>query len=592
MLLSIAFLTLLSGAGAVPSRQVVRDCTGSPPSGANSTHCDSDFCTWWHPEGEINTATPVKPGNVRQSHQYTVQVSAAGANAFYDSFVYEAIPRNGNGRIYAPTDAPNSNTLNGNIDDGITIEGSIGLNMAWSQFEYSQDVDVKVRRRDGTALRSDDVIIRPVSIKYTISQSSDGGIVIRVPKDTNGRQMSVEFNSDLYTFRSDGNQYVTSGGSVVGKEPLNALAIFASPPVPSSLVPQMTASNTQTMKPGPINNGDWVYYMNQDQSGASGKLGSNHIRLSPNTYWVHFAPGAYVKGAIEYFAKQNFYATGHGVLSGEHYVYMANAAKGYVAEKSDQYGLRMWWHNSIGQGQKWTCRGPTITAPPFNTMDFNGNSAITSEIVDYKQVGAYFFQTDGPAVYPNSVVHDIFYHVNDDGIKLYYSDVTISRATLWKCHNDPIIQMGWDTRNVNGFTIDTLNVIHTRYYKSETYVPSAIIGASPFYADGKSPNPSNAISGTISNLVCEGPCPALMRVTPLQNYKNFVVKNVAFPDGLQTNSIGLGQSIIPAQSGVSMGLTIENWTVGGQKVTMDNFQADKLGQFNIDGSYWGQWKII
>jgi hypothetical protein len=544
----------------------------------------------------------VKPGNVRQSHQYTVQVSVAGQNKWFDSFVYEAIPRNGNGRIYAPTDSPNSGTLSGDIDDGITIEPSIGLNMAWSQIQYSQDIDVKIKRRDGTALKANDVIIRPVATPYDISSSSDAGLVIRVPKDDNGRRMSVEFNSDLYTFRSDGSQYVSSGGSVVGIEPINALAIFASPPLPSDKTPNMNSDNTKTMKPGPINNGDWgdkpilyfppgVYYMNQDQSGSSGKLGSNHIRLSPNTYWVHFAPGAYVKGAIEFFTKQNFYSTGLGVLSGEHYVYQANAAKGYVAVKSDQYGLRMWWHNSINQGQKWTCRGPTVAAPPFNTMDFNGNSDITSEIVDYKQVGAYFFQTDGPAVYPNSVVRDIFYHVNDDGIKLYYSGVSVSRATIWKCHNDPIIQMGWDTRNLNSMNVDGLNVIHTRYYKSETVVPSAIIGASPFYMDGKTADPSKSISATISNIVCEGPCPALLRITPLQSYKNFAIKNVAFPDGLQVNDIGIGQSIVPKVNGVRVELNIGNWTVKGNKVTMQNFGADKLGQLNIDASYWGQWTI-
>ncbi|KAK2591700.1 hypothetical protein QQS21_010612 [Conoideocrella luteorostrata] len=598
----LAIITLLfTRALALSSRQVVnRSC--KPHATTNNTNCDSRFCTWWHDSAEINTATPVKPGNVRQSHQYMVQVSVAGANNFYDSFVYEAIPRNGNGRIYSPADAPNSNTLGSDVDDGITIEPTIGLNMAWTQFEYGQDVDVKIRRRDGTSLQADEVVIRPVSIKYAVSQSDDGGITIRIPKDASGRRMSVEFNSDLYTFRSDGNQYVTSGGSVVGVEPRNALAVFASPPLPSGLVPQMTEMNTQTMKPGPINNGDWghrpilyfppgVYYMNQDQSGTSAKFGANHIRLSPNTYWVHFAPGAYVKGAIEYFTKQNFYATGHGVLSGEHYVYMANAAKSYVAEKSDEHGLRMWWHNSIGRGQKWTCRGPTITAPPFNTMDFNGNSDISSEIVDYKQVGAYFFQTDGPAVYPNSIVHDIFYHVNDDGIKLYYSGASISRAIIWKCHNDPVIQMGWSARDVSGITVDMLSVIHTRYYKSETVVPSAIIGASPFYRSGETADTSKSISAKISNIVCEGQCPALMRITPLQNYKDFVVKNVAFPDGLQKNNIGTGQSIISAQPGVTMGLTIDNWTVRGEKVTMENFQSQKLGQFNIDGSYWGQWKI-
>jgi hypothetical protein len=40
-----------------------------------------------------------------------------------------------------------------------------------------------------------------------------------------------------------------------------------------------------------------------------------------------------------------------------------------------------------------------------------------------------------------------------------------------------------------------------------------------------------------------------------------------------------------------MGLDISNWTVGGQKVTMQNFQANSLGQFDVDGSYLGEWQI-
>ncbi|KAJ6151534.1 dextranase [Penicillium chermesinum] len=477
---------------------------------------------------------------------------------------------------------PNSNTLEDSTDDGISIEPSIGLNMAWTQFEYSQDVDLKISTIDGSPLGSpEDVIIRPTSIKYSITSSDSGDILVRIPYDQNGRKFSIEFKNDLYTFRSDGKQYVSSGGDVVGIEPTNAL----------------------TMTPGPIRQGDWgakpilyfppgVYYMDEDTNGVSGKLGSSHMILDPQTYWVYIAPGAYVKGAIEYTTHASkFYATGHGVLSGEHYVYQANVDKSYTSHKSDATSLRMWWHNSIQSGQKWFCHGPTVNAPPFNTMDFNGDvNSISSEITDYKQVGAYFFQTDGPQIYPNSVVRDVFWHVNDDALKIYYSGASVSRATIWKCLNDPIIQMGWTTRNAHGVTINTLNVIHTRYRNSQTDVPTTIIGASPFYQGGKA-DPKQSISLTVSKLICEGPCPSLVRIVPLQSYRDFVVENVAFPDGLQRNSIGIGQSIIPAAPGVEMDLQISNWTVGGERVTMKNFQSGDLGQLNIDESYWGQWSI-
>ena len=572
------------------------------PRAGNSTVCNSQLCTWWHNTGEINTGSMVGLGSVRQSRKYNVQVSIAGANDFHDSFAYESIPRNGRGRIYSPWDGAGSNTLGADVDDGITIELDAGINMAWSQFEYATDVDVKVLPRDRSTLSASRVKIRPTSIEYHIRASCDGGIIIRVPRDANGRRFSVEFDNDLFTYRSDGSKYVTSGGEVVGIEPRNALVIFASPFLPDDMVPRIDAADTKVMTPGPINQGDWgssgvlyfppgVYWMNSNPQGVAPKLGENHIKLASNTRWVYLAPGAYVKGAIEYTTKSNFYATGHGVLSGEHYVYQANPATYYQGLKSDSTSLRMWGHNALGGGQTWFCQGPTINAPPFNTMDFYGSADITTRISDYKQVGAFFFQTDGPAMYPNSQVHDVFYHVNDDAIKTYYSGVSVTRAIIWKAHNDPIIQMGWDVRDVSGVTLSDISIIHTRYIKSETYVPSAIIGGSPFYMDGRSVDSSKAMSMTINNLVCEGPCPALIRVTPLENYSNFVISNVSFPDGLQTNSIGTGRSVVPAAPGLEFGVTIQNWTVGGQKVTMSNFQSGSLGQFDIDGSYWGQWTI-
>ncbi|KAJ5799692.1 CAZyme family GH49 [Penicillium psychrosexuale] len=585
-------LQTLAGAFVLP-----RDTDSTP-----NTHCGSDFCTWWHDTAEINTATAVEAGNVRQSHQYLVQVAAAGSTTSYDSFVYESIPRNGNGKIQTPGDT--TDTFSG--DDGISIEIDAGINMAWSQFEYSEDVDVIISRRDGQDVGMD-LIIRPSTIAYELSYA-DNAVIIRVPADENGRKFSVEFGNDLYTFRSDGEAYTTDGsGEVVGIEPINALLIFASPFLSSDLVPASDGADTVVMTPGAFTANDigsasivyfppGVYYIDSDP------LGEAHIKLDPNTYWVYLAPGAYVKGGIEYTTTaQDFYATGHGVLSGEIYVYQANVDQGYTAVKDDVTSLRMWWHRSVTSGQIWHCVGPTLTSPPFNTMDLMDGSSdrddISVDIYDYKQVGAFFMQTDGPQMYTNGSVHDVFYHVNDDAIKTYYSGVTASRLTVWKAFNDPIIQMGWTPREVSGVTIDTLNIIHSRYRKSENGVPSAIIGASPNYDGSDNVDNSMSISMTISNVYCEGPCPGLFRLTPLQNYKNFSVKGVSFPDGLIGGSVPVGDTIIASTSdttyngstSLSMELDISEWTVQGQAVTGDN--ADSLGQFSINSAYSGQWSI-
>jgi hypothetical protein len=65
----------------------------------------------------------------------------------------------------------------------------------------------------------------------------------------------------------------------------------------------------------------------------------------------------------------------------------------------------------------------------------------------------------------------LLYHFNDDGIKTCYSGVKATDVIIWRA-------------------IDTLYIIHTRYRKSETYIPSAIIGTSPIYNGERSLDPS------------------------------------------------------------------------------------------------------
>ncbi|KAL2862450.1 glycoside hydrolase [Aspergillus lucknowensis] len=543
------------------------------PRQSNSTasaHCGTDLCTWWHDTGEVNSNSAVAPDAVRQSRQYLVQVAVAGSGKYFDSFVYEAIPRNGNGKIMTPGDS--DGTFSG--DDGISIELDEGINMAWSQFEHSEDVDVRILRRDGQSL-DENVIIRPTALAFD-TQHDAGALVIRVPASPSGHRFSVEFADDLFTYRSSGNGYTTDGsGEIVGVEPRNALVIFASAFLPDDLIPALDGPDTKVMVPGAFSVADIggapiVYFPPGVYWIDSEPLGLAHIKLDPSTYWVHLAPGAFVKGAVEYTtANKDFYATGHGVLSGEIYVYQANADKGYVAEKSDLTSLRMWWHRGVQGGQVWHSAGPTISSPPFNTMDLKDGSTdredISMEVFDYKQVGAFFMQTDGLQMYTDANVHDT-----------YHSGV----------FNDPIIQMGWQPRDVHGITIDTLHIIHTRYRKSETYVPSAIIGASPIYNGEPHLDPSMTISMSISNVVCEGPCP------------DFKVTGVQYLDGLIGGSVPIGDSIIattddttyPGSEDLTMGLQIENWTVGGEKVTMDN--AKDLGRWNINTAYDGQWSIV
>ena len=347
------------------------------------------------------------------------------------------------------------------MDDGVSaFEATNNICMAWSSFNHDVPVDVKILRRDGVSIAdATKVTIRPTSIAYQVTEGDDGSIIIHIPVDPHGRKFSVELQDDLLEYRSDGQDYVVApAGSVVGIEPRHALLIFASPFPSSEMEPSMTEENTHTMVPGPINLDGWgdrpilyfppgVYWMNQAASGDMPKLGEAHIKLGPNTMWVHLAPGAYVKGAVQFStADSTFHLTGGGVLSGEHYVYQANPTTYYQGVKSDGDSLRMVSHYAVRPGQHWHCAGVTVANPPFNTIDFFGAEDMSATVADYKQVGGYFFQTDGPTLPRNSMMQDVFLHVNDDAIKAYHSGLRVERVIVWKGHNDPVIQVGWCPR--------------------------------------------------------------------------------------------------------------------------------------------------
>ena len=597
--------------------------TGS--AAANLTSNSSSLLTWWHSTGEINTKTPVQNGNVRQSHLYMAQIaSAANPSTYYQSFVYETIPRNGNGQICTP-----GSTVTCTTDDQISIEPVVNITMAWTQFLYNEDVVVNVTRLNGVPINSTtSVVIRPTNLEYQVEVSS-GAALITVPYNSTGTRFSVEFQDDLFDYHiaSDTENsyyvqdevpgatgYVSSYDSsmpIVGIEPRNALLIFASPFPSPDLVPSSPA-DTLYVPQGHVTGLDQttksiVYF----EPGVYYFTATAHANLSSSVNWVYFAPGAYVKGAVEYNSPAvDLKATGNGVLSGEQYVYQANPAEGYINNKSDTASLRMWQGYTPTQGVTWTLQGVTINAPPFNTMDFTGElNTFSVNASDYKQVGAFFGQTDGLENYPNSHVRDIFYHSGDDTIKTYYSNVLVERVTVWKTNNAPILQFGWYPRQVSNIVVDSVNVIHSRYISQATEYPRALVGSAASYTDLTSTSTADVTldlsNFTVSNWRSEGISPALLGINPLVNIDTFTIENVWIetlaPDGtlLDTSTLTVytdgndgNQAIkLGSNSPNGLGLTIENFYVGNEKITIaaGNWDSYSLGRLDIDASYWGHW---
>ncbi|KAI0813570.1 glycoside hydrolase [Xylaria sp. FL0064] len=595
---------------------VVADVTAP---GNETANLDS-LKTWWHNTGEINYETPVQKGNVRQSHVYSawVKSTADSSETYYNSFVYETIPRNGQGNIITPGD-PSSVTT---ADDAVKVEAAVWITMAWTQILYTTDAWVKISRRGSTAnVTAADVTIRPSNLGVQVVDDGTNNIYVRIPYRDAGVRFSVEFNDNQYSYRdscatktcdfvqnwvADRPYYVselTDDNAVMRIEPHDALLIFASPPPSSAanLVPDISSPDTYVVYPGdvPVSNlssatNKNVYFM----PGVHEMTAIEHLTLSSSVNWVYLAPGAYVKGAIQFTTTAtSIKATGFGVLSGEKYVYQANTAKGYTNSGSNEDSLRIWsGYSTPGEQQTFTLTGVTTNAPPFNSIDFKGDlDTITILQWDYKQVGAFFGQTDGTTLYSGADIHDVFYHSGDDTIKAYGSDITVRDVVIWKTKTTPIIQYGWTARDMENVLVDGVDVIHMHYSSNGSH-PS-IIGANQVYGHMETETNTADLSRTVRNATfrnirAQGIGGNLMRIVPLTNYDGMLIENVSL-DQFSVRSTGIYESQLPVWTDgngqrISMnGFVISKFTVGGVQITQaaNNFGPDAAGGLNIAPEY-------
>lgn len=524
--------------------------------------------------------------------------------------MYETIPRNGQGNILIPGDLDSVTTA----DDSITIEADIWITMAWTSFVYSTDAVVKISRsNNGSTARN--VVIRPSNLGLIITDDGEGNVYIQVPYREEGYRFSVEFQDALYSYRDacnvemtvcdfvqdwhpDGPHFfanLTDENPVMSVEPHDALLIFASPFLPADLVPNQNSADTYVIYPGLVPNLSEITNTNVwFAPGVHYMTGTNHLVLSDSVNWVHLDDGAYVKGAIQFTtAAATIKATGHGVLSGEQYVYQANTASGYTNNASNIHGLRMWSGCSSGDIQQtFILRGPTTNAPPFNSIDFTGDmDTIAIDQRDYKQVGAFFGQTDGTTLYSGSIMADTFYHSNDDTIKTYGSNITVRDVVVWKGKTAPTIQFGWASRNLTNITIDGVDIIHMKYSSNASH-PS-IIGANQIYDYPETDTTTADLSSTIRNVYfgnirAEGVSGNLMRIVPLANFDNITIENVSI-DKLGPANTGIHQSQLPLwfdadDKVVSIsGFSIANFRVAGEVVgaILENYGPNALGALNI-----------
>ncbi|MEV0173110.1 family 49 glycosyl hydrolase [Streptomyces sp. NPDC050803] len=593
--------------------------TAAAKTGAATAH-SAQLRTWWHDNHEFNTTSPVADDKVRRSSFYDVQVATTAApRTKYDSFAYMSIPRSGKGKIGYTK------------EDGAEFSSAANLTMSWSSFQYATDVWVDVSLRTGQRISSaDQVTIRPRGLDFA-KQLVDGDTVrVKVPYDAKGYRFSVEFAPQLYTAYNDmsgpaddAGKLTTSAGNgnrAVHTEPRNSMMIFAEPTPTGTerdrLIPTPESGSTYYPPQGRVTNlntisEEIVYF----RPGTYYMTSKYHALLPQQVKWVYLAPGAYVKGAIRFpHDSQGLYkVTGHGVLSGEQYVYEADTNNNYdhLSGASNCHAScvkMLQFASAQGRQQHLDLQGVTINEPPYHSFVVYGDEETFSMRVDnYKQVGSWYWQTDGIELYRGSTMKNTFFNANDDVLKLYHSDVSIDNTVIWKNENGPVIQWGWTPRTIDNVRVNNTHVIHNRMYWKDVKYNTCVLNSSSHWEDMGSTTKADPNAWvrnmTFENITVEGMANCAIRVFALSSTENIHVKNLRIDAWNQLDAgsqISLlkrytdaaGQKVtLGNETRDGRGLKLENYTVGGTVIDKsgDNWAADRLGRLGFDAENWDSW---
>ncbi|SMF43441.1 family 49 glycosyl hydrolase [Pseudobacteriovorax antillogorgiicola] len=571
-----------------------------------SLSAGSTIRTWWHSQS-VQTKGPISLWQVRSSSEYEVFVRPTNPSDSkgQPSFVYKSIPRNGEQQL------PYGD------QDGAEFAVSTNLSMNWTSFQYSADVFVDIRRQKPISPTSL-VSIKPSFLNLSYEQIDSHTVRVRVPYRRMGYRISIEFDDDLYWSYSDpsfhGGLLNTAGvGARIHQEPRNALLIFAED-LDSFPAADDVAKNSETYfpLPGLIEPELWQGYRKiVFRTGVYYLAPQSHAFLPPSVTELYLEGGAYVKGSFEFQGREQSYSvSGLGVISGEIYPYEADRKNQYQRSNQGQcHGdcIKLLQFFSSKKPQQLRLEGITLANPPYHSFVVYGDSTSFAMTVSrFKQVGAWYWQTDGLELLDGSSMRHSFFHSNDDVIKLYHSNLRISDIVVWKAENGPVIQMGWVPRAIRNIKVNGIYVIHNRMYWNDQKHNHCLINSARHYLDSGSDNladSSKTISDvTIDGVIAEGLQLCALRLYLLGNLESLTIKNLfvdAWNDLLYTSQLSLlmpmtnpeGETVRIGSPMQPIGLQLRNYWVAGQRVSLerDNWRYFQIGRLAFQtelSPYW------
>ncbi|BFM05570.1 Ig-like domain-containing protein [Halioxenophilus aromaticivorans] len=294
----------------------------------------------------------------------------------------------------------------------------------WSTFSFAGKVTIEARKLDSTPVET--CIVRPLTL----------GIQPEIKGDkctfelTQPAKLSVEIDDAVTITRP-----ITGIGKVTKEIVKNPLFIFAQPL--ETDIPDASDSDVIYLGPG-------IH-----------EIGKNYS--IPNNKELYIAGGAYVIGTLTAgHNPTNIKIRGRGILSGH----------GLSETKAEH---NSWGNHSIAftsgrKGSGLVIEGITITDPLRSCI-------VSYNTVTIRNVSMFSWnhRNDGITAGNKSVIENGFIKVQDDNLKLYYSNQSIRNMVIWQQTAGSVFKLSWNLKSIaQNITVENIDIIHSDVFTDYT----------------------------------------------------------------------------------------------------------------------------
>jgi hypothetical protein len=205
---------------------------------------------------------------------------------------------------------------------------------------------------------------------------------------------------------------------------------------------------------------------------------------------IYLEPGAWVYGALVIDKNPGLRIFGRGVLSGA----KLNYRQSHMVEAVRSDGIYL--------------EGIIIADTKYYAVRLLGRNNMVNWV---KIVGGWTYNTDGIAAFAGSRVAHCFVWANDDALKPYRSNLTISDCVIWQLNNGAVVQLGWGNAKATNVVISNVDVLRAEWNNNAVNRGIVSCVGDKFSKGGMS---GSHCSFLIEDLVTETPVPFIFNVRP------------------------------------------------------------------------------